>query len=138
MSSLQWGHNVSVVEIRNFHTHKVSVYSRFNGATTFPLWKFCPASRASTLILRFNGATTFPLWKSNKNLRCLQTKSLASMGPQRFRCGNLTTYLMDNEHICASMGPQRFRCGNCSLSSTWNLCKHSLQWGHNVSVVEIS
>ena len=110
---LQWGHNVSVVEIfwvidnhsrisfasmgpqrfrcGNPAWHPCTEISccRFNGATTFPLWKYMATLAGKMDILSFNGATTFPLWK------------------------------------CA-----RFR-------TCWLVFWFMLQWGHNVSVVEI-
>ena len=112
--------------------------------------------------MSFNGATTFPLWKS-KSLNILDgLLGLASMGPQRFRCGNVLIIKRMDESQAASMGPQRFRCGNLFVSPShqktsrrfngattfplwksigYNTNEHEmymLQWGHNVSVVEIA
>ena len=60
---LQWGHNVSVVEINSRGTVNVIMSTSFNGATTFPLWKFTYPLSFAKPVSSFNGATTFPLWK---------------------------------------------------------------------------
>ena len=39
----------------------------------------------------------------------------ASMGPQLYRCGNITNSLWVLSLVSASMGPQLYRCGNAYL-----------------------
>ena len=47
-----------------FGSPVVEVEIDFNGATTFPLWKLDYNNAKITARSHFNGATTFPLWKS--------------------------------------------------------------------------
>ena len=62
----------------------------------------------------------------------------ASMGPQLYRCGNMTKTYVAYCAICsASMGPQLYRCGNAELLSGTAIAK-TLQWGRNFIVAEIT
>ena len=97
-AKLQWGHNFSVVEIQAVRESRGRCYgasmgpqlfscgdrpsgralrhkpSRFNGATTFQLWR-CPRSVVFLACLSgFNGATTFQLWRSLKETLVSQSK----------------------------------------------------------------
>ena len=62
------------------------------------------------------------------------TERAASMGPQLCRCGNGDPSL---SACCASMGPQLYRCGNLAVVSTVPTRHEPLQWGRNFIVAEI-
>ena len=206
---LQWGHNVSVVEICSYRQVTKKQAGASMGPQRFRCGNQSDTTPTNTKCTCFNGATTFPLWKLPQGLGLCQKfpwlqwghnvsvveirlhdqmwdlATIASMGPQRFRCGNLSGRRRRSQCSKASMGPQRFRCGNqcwnCIISKTsdasmgpqrfrcgnflrfrlphrrfrgfngattfplWKShnsrlearVRNSLQWGHNVSVVEI-
>ena len=110
---------------------------RFNGATTFPLWKSEIASGTARLAFRFNGATTFPLWKSDLAAADLIFADLASMGPQRFRCGNKIFACNVKRALRRFNGATTFPLWKFVFFSALYYIWTLLQWGHNVSVVEI-
>ena len=109
---LQWGHNVSVVEILSQCCKKVRRCGCFNGATTFPLWKFDTTLNSFVSDYSFNGATTFPLWK-------LSNVVVSKWSRNRFN------------------GATTFPLWKSDKNPKATFKRSRLQWGHNVSVVEI-
>ena len=159
-ATLQWGHNILVVESRisegrSQHVaglqwgHNILVVER---KQTPPIWNHRYRC--------FNGATTYSLWKGYALDVALGCVHNASMGPQHTRCGKQRPHRPVRAGGNASMGPQHTRCGKaCSHSrsymcgqcfngaTTYSLWKANLmsylpgrwtklQWGHNILVVE--
>ena len=112
--------------------------------------------------LRFNGAATLSLRKSDDVQGRQRHGSLASMGPQLYRCGNeprdiagsqgrtcfngaATLSLrksvgmteMGERSTGASMGLQLYRCGNVVSGEKTHDMDASLQWGRNFIVAEM-
>ena len=60
------------------------------------------------------------------------------MGPQLYRCGNMSVLVLALNSCTASMGPQLYRCGNMLRPSpTCELLSRTLQWGRNFIVAEM-
>ncbi len=134
---LQWGHDLSVVEIR-----------RCRRAV-----RCCPCASM--------GPRPFSRGNSHSRLATLRNIP-ASMGPRPFSRGNPDEYWPMNLAVEASMGPRPFSRGNLALFTAciarwycfngattfqswkfsvafpWYFCHVWLQWGHDLSVVEIS
>ena len=133
----QWGHNVSVVEIETKRKFLIAVVLFQWGHNVSVVEIDLAAGQGAFSGYHFNGATTFPLWKSDFDIYSIDADGvlqwghnvsvveinldvevdlehidLASMGPQRFRCGNKHSPADHILQCSASMGPQRFRCGN--------------------------
>src|SRR5690606_2153326 len=82
----------------------------------------------------FNGATTFRLWKL-RQVGDQPVLVLPSMGPQPFGCGNQAADTIVTTNLSLQWGH------NLSVVETLPSRSHSsheigLQWGHNLSVVE--
>ena len=88
--SLQWGRNFIVAETNDIAAPNSCSISSFNGAATLSLRKPRPRRRRSALSSSFNGAATLSLRKRVGLVYLLDQISLASMGPQLYRCGNLS------------------------------------------------
>ena len=111
-------------------------HGRFNGAATLSLRKLSAGTACGPRLSRFNGAATLSLRKQparrpghrryntlqwGRNFIVAETRvvgrtedldTLASMGPQLYRCGNCDTGQGRRLACPASMGPQLYRCGN--------------------------
>jgi len=109
----------------------------FNGATTLPSRKSalgCCASPVSTALQWGHDVTVaeilvlFSIWCANR---------AASMGPRRYRRGNLPDRGAGADGRYASMGPRRYRRGNLLNDEDVLPSATALQWGHDVTVAEI-
>ncbi len=60
------------------------------------------------------------------------------MGPRRYRRGNYKQTACFARRKQASMGPRRYRRGNFAAASRAAISTPPLQWGHDVTVAEIS
>ena len=122
-TALDYGHHV--------HASMGPQLYRCGNAAPFP----CPRRSSA----RFNGAATLSLRKRNQFMISLVRKdllqwgrnfivaetsqrdrqparnTLASMGPQLYRCGNYRTGFQPHAIHRASMGPQLYRCGNVDV-----------------------
>ncbi len=132
---LQWGRDVSVAEITQTWG-PIRRYPCFNGAATFPSRKFL----SRIVALQVPEASMGPRRFRRGNLVGLfqeRQDARASMGPRRFRRGNFASVSRAKSLMLASMGPRRFRRGNV-LRHRAVIGDKQLQWGRDVSVAEIS
>ena len=82
--TLQWGHDVEVVEDVCEVVAGRLASAGFNGATTLKSWKIESARRPrDDRWNSFNGATTLKSWKIECDPRDDARHDLASMGPRR-------------------------------------------------------
>ena len=139
---LQWGRNFIVAEIamRDRGSH-ASRYS-FNGAATLSLRKFDAVRLYRRLMAVLQWGRNFIVAEITQHLLQCSISSMASMGPQLYRCGNadvphhrpapawslqwgrnfIVAEIFQHpnpllHHPHASMGPQLYRCGNRSTAA---------------------
>ena len=122
----------------------------FNGAATLSLRKLEGSTRAAKYVSRhrnrFNGAATLSLRKPSKSrLQSMNGQALeepASMGPQLYRCGNLSAAITMADSLSYGFNG----AATLSLRKLWHhtatpgrpLDTHPLQWGRNFIVAETS
>ena len=133
---LQWGRNFIVAETRFRHPvlarqPELQWGRNFIVAETVP--SACGRWPGQTC---FNGAATLSLRKLVARGRQILLQAGASMGPQFYRCGNVSPGLVDEIAVPASMGPQLYRCGNEIAKYPHTYIANLLQWGRNFIVAE--
>ena len=110
---LQWGRNFIVAEIRITLVFPVQPIARFNGAATLSLRKYRSVQRGDTLSNLLQWGRNFIVAEIYLHFSNHDGGDKASMGPQLYRCGNVTV-------------------GDDDLDR-----KLELQWGRNFIVAEI-
>src|SRR5581483_11944520 len=108
---LQWSHDLSVVECRPPARARRRRRARFNGATTSRSWNAARGSAPSRTTASFNGATTSRSWNGGGGC-------LASAGQRGFN------------------GATTSRSWNDPSASSPLVSRSTLQWSHDLSVVE--
>ena len=121
--------------LRGFFNPISTLVDGFNGAATLSLRKRDRSCGSLGTSACFNGAATLSLRKRaarwiwahspvlqwGRNFIVAETIHItpihyhcrfASMGPQLYRCGNMTLIFEAKQGGMASMGPQLYRCGN--------------------------
>ena len=89
ITALQWGRNFIVAEISPY-TSKTQHISRFNGAATLSLRKFKTATVATPATGMLQWGRNFIVAEIYLSRLSNSINTLASMGPQLYRCGNPT------------------------------------------------
>ena len=100
LTTLQWGRNFIVAETC-----------------------FSPLNRTECHWLQWG--RNFIVAETSSPLTPLLSAVVASMGPQLYRCGNVTSPPYWAQRDYASMGPQLYRCGNGLLLIHLNLSLHA-------------
>ena len=111
-------------------------FHSFNGATTYSLWKACWSMRALHQTSGFNGATTYSLWKDHLRIVYLVLHLVASMGPQHTRCGKSPRRPWATRSGTSFNGATTYSLWKEDLPAKSRSSHHTLQWGHNILVVE--
>ena len=133
-SSLQWGHDLSVME-RSRGSPPCRSSPRFNGAMTFRSWREDEGEARYIDRDCFNGAMTFRSWRGPATTRG---------GPSADRCcfnGAMTfrSWRVGTEGASTSSGfngAMTFRSWRVRTALSRAGRNHGLQWGHDLSVME--
>ena len=119
--------------------NRISVCTRFNGATAFQPWKF--ARRQGKVEERFD-ASMGPRPFSRGNAVAFRPagcgRPRASMGPRPFSRGNVPLCTGDAEFLLSFNGATAFQPWKSPPKIGSPPRTTQLQWGHGLSAVEIS
>ena len=113
LDTLQWGRNFIVAEIYQWLSTYRWQWHSFNGAATLSLRKlhFLFINKINHLIASM-GPQLYRCGNLSAGAVLLYSLGRASMGPQLYRCGNRNRRSVWMRMKSASMGPQLYRCGN--------------------------
>ena len=135
--SLQWGHNILVVERTLGVVYALRVARLQWGHNILVVERSSPLPPHGRACTRFNGATTYSLWKARWVDSWTGSRPPASMGPQHTRCGKTglgtplpcrPAWLQWGHNILVVESGGAIAPGATIM---W-----ALQWGHNILVVE--
>ena len=111
-------------------------HPRFNGAATLSLRKPTCLLVGLSCANSFNGAATLSLRKPAAAMRRMPISTPASMGPQLYRCGNLSMLKKGIKVISSLQWGRNFIVAETGDAGTDGGSGTQLQWGRNFIVAE--
>ena len=136
-TGLQWGRNFIVAEIHSHAAGRLGADTASMGPQLYRCGNISAHSEPSGPPAGFNGAATLSLRKSLMYISCIYNRFQLQWG-RNFIVAEIPPGLAPGgRRRPASMGPQLYRCGNLSTSALGGRCLVSLQWGRNFIVAEM-